>query len=360
MSHSVRPSAPPILIVLIAGIGDLVLASASIRAIRNGHPGSEIHVLTSTDAAPLAVNYPYIDHVHTFPIRELRNSKTYLLDVIRLIRHLRRTTFDKLVNLYWVSSLSGAAKMGLLFSSLKAETKIGEDRFGFGLVLKEKVPSGVFSGRHIAEAMQLMAARAGGITDGKGIEVFWNADIASRWKDFFASLEGTIIVGINPGGKENYRWPPERFAVVAETIITQFNARVILLGGPAEADIAAYIAGRISSDVLNLAGKTPVDALPYIMSRMNLLITNDSGPMHVAAAAKTPLVALFGPEDPRIFGPYTKPERYRVLRHEEPSCRPCQNKKCTPLPCMELITSEEVTGACLELLRDISMQGSTA
>jgi len=349
MSTSAHPSAPTILIVLIAGIGDLILASAAIRAIRNGHPDSEIHLLASTDAVPLAMNYPYIDHVHAFPIRELRKSKAYLFDIIRIIRDLRGTAFDYLLNLYRVSSLAGSVKMGLLFSLLKADKKVGHDRYGFGSFLTERVPAGTFTGRHVAEVMIEIAARAGGIPDGEGIEVFWNADIASRWEDFFVPLTGRVIVGINPGGKENFRWAPDRFASAAEEIIERFNAAVILLGGPAEVPIASDIAGRIRADVFNLAGKTSVDALPYIISRMDLLITNDSGPMHIAAATKTPLVALFGPEDPKLFGPYTEPELYRVIQKDVP-CRPCGEKKCLRPSCLDLITPEEVLEACVELL----------
>ncbi|MCX5884003.1 MAG: glycosyltransferase family 9 protein, partial [Deltaproteobacteria bacterium] len=275
------------------------------------------------------------------------------------IRDLRGTTFDKLLNLYRVSSLPGAGKMGLLFSLLKAETRIGHDRYGFGWFLTEGIPAGTFTGQHIAEAMLEIAARAGGIPDGEGIEVFWNADIASRWNDFFVPLTGKAIVGINPGGdRENRRWAPDRFASVAEEIIGRFNAAVILLGGPAEVHIASDIAGRIRSDVFNLAGKTSVDALPYIISRMDLLITNDSGPMHIAAATKTPLVALFGPEDPKLFGPYTDPERYRVI-HKYLPYLPCGDTRCKPLSCMELITSEEVSVACIELLQNLSLQGPT-
>jgi ADP-heptose:LPS heptosyltransferase len=343
---------PPILIVLIAGIGDLVLASAAIRAIRNGQPGAEIHLLTSTDAAPLAINYPYIDHVHAFPIRELRKSKAYLFDVMRGIRDLRGTTFDKLLNLYRVSSLAGAAKMGVLFSVLKADRKIGHNRHGFGRFLTERAPAGTFTGRHVAEAMLGIAALSGGVPDGQGIDVFWNAAIAaSRWGDFFVQLRGRVIVGINPGGdRENRRWASDRFAAVADEIMGRFNAAVILLGGPAEIHIASDIANRVHSDVFNLAGETSVDVLPYIISRMDLLITNDSGPMHIAAATKTPLVALFGPEDPKLFGPYTDPERYRVIRKDLP-CRPCWDRKCTPLTCLDLIAVEEVLAACGELLQ---------
>ncbi len=350
MPTSSRQSTPPILIVLIAGIGDMVLASVAIRAVRTGHPDSEIHLLTSSEAAPLAEGYPYVDHVHRFPIRELRTDKGCLLDVARVIHSLRRRPFGSILNLYRVSSLAGGLKMGALFSLLKADRKIGHARYGFGWFLTERLPAGTFTGRHVAEAMLEIAARAGGIPDRKGIEVFWNTEIASRWEEFFLPLMGRVIVGINPGGdRENRRWAPDRFAAVAEEIIGRFNAAVILLGGPADVPIASDIAVRIRSNVFNLAGKTSVDALPYIISRMDLLITNDSGPMHIAAAAKTPLVALFGPEDPKLFGPFTSPELYRVIQKDLP-CRPCGDKKCVSLSCLNLITIEEVLAACCELL----------
>jgi lipopolysaccharide heptosyltransferase II len=345
-------TSPTILIVLIAGIGDLILASKSIRAIRNGYPNAEIHLLTSTEAAPLAENYPYIDYVHTFPIRELRKDKRFLFVILRNIRDLRRISFDLCLNLYPVGSLSGAAKMGILFSLLKAKRKIGHDKDGFGLFLTEKVSSGVFKGRHVVDAMQMIASRAGSIPDDRDIEVFWNPVITSKWDSFFARSAGKILVGINPGGdRENKRWAPDRFAAVAEKIIEQFHPRVILLGGPAERHIASSIECGIHSDVANLSGKIPLDELPYIISRLDLLVTNDSGPMHIAAATKTPLVVLFGPEDPLLFGPYTAPDLYRVIRKEVP-CRPCRKDQCAHPLCLDLITPEEVLQACVEMLAD--------
>jgi len=341
---------PSILIVLIAGIGDMVLASKSIRAIRNGFPHAEIHLLASTEAAPLAIHYPYIDHVHAIPIRELRHNKRYFFDILKIIHDLNRTRFDLVLNLYRVSSLSGSVKMGLLFGMLTATKKIGHGKYGFGLFLTDAVPVGTFEGGHVVDAMLKIATRAGGVPDERGIEVFWNTEITSKWEAFFTRQTGKIIVGINPGGdRENRRWAPDRFASIAEKMIERFDAGIVLLGGPAEKNITAYIGSRISSDVSDLAGKTSVDELPYITSRLDLLITNDSGPMHIAAATRTPLVALFGPEDPSLFGPYTEPELYRII-YKDVSCSPGGEAKCTPLSRLELITSDDVLEACCELL----------
>ena len=336
---------------MIAGIGDLILASKSIRAIRNGYPDAEIHLLTSTEAAPLAENYPYIDYVHAFPIRELRKDKRCIFTILRNVRDLRRLSFDLCVNLYRVGSLSGAAKMGILFSSLKAKRKIGHNKDGFGLFLTEKVSSGIFKGRHVVDTMQEIASQAGGVADNRGIEVFWSPKITAKWDTFFAQIEGKSLVGINPGGdRENRRWAPDRFAAVAEKIIEQFHSRLILLGGPADRQIAASIEYGIHSDVDNLSGKIPVEELPYIISRLDLLITNDSGPMHIAAATKTPLVAIFGPEDPMLFGPYTAPELFRIV-YKQMNCRPCNNKHCPSPTCLDQIMPEEVHRYCIELLQ---------
>ena len=339
-----------ILIVLIAGIGDLILASKAIRAVRNSNPESEIYLLTSTEAAPIAANYPYIDTVHSFPIRELRKKKRYLLDILGIVRDLRKKDFALVLNMFRVTSFTGAMKMGLLFSLLKARSKIGHDRYGFGWFLTQKVPAGTFEGSHIVDAMHEIALRAGGVADGHGIEVFWDPGIVSKWDASFAAHAGKILVGINPGGdRENRRWAPERFASVAQKITEQFDAQIVLLGGPSEKNIARSIANSIPAEVSNLSGELFIDELPYVISRLDLLITNDSGPMHIAAATRTPLVAMFGPGDPTLFSPYTKPQFYRAI-HKDIPCRPCEKEKCTRPTCLDLITTEEVLAACCELL----------
>lgn len=348
-----KASRPSILVVVIAGIGDLILASPSLRAIRSGHPDAHIHLITSTDALPVAKHYRTVDHVTAFPIRELRRNKKYLFQIPGLLWKLRQRRFNLAVNLFRVASLIGAIKMGLFFLSLRAEVKIGHDNHGFGFFLTTARPADIFTGRHIVDAMLEIASKAGGVRDTLGTEIFWDAQVSAKWDRFFAPLTGEILVGINPGGdRETKRWHPDRFAAVTEKIAAQFQGRIILLGGPSDTDIAARIESRLSPNVAvsNLAGKIPLDELAYIISRLDLLLTNDSGPMHIAAAVKTPVVAIFGPGDPMINGPYTLPELYRVIRKEVSCNRPCELKSCSHLSCLDMITPEEVTAACAELL----------
>jgi heptosyltransferase-2 len=341
-----------ILIVLIAGIGDLVLASKAIRSISNAKELPIcISLLTSSEASILAQAYPYFKKVYAFPIRELRKKKSHLLDIARLVNTLRLMAFDKIVNLYLIGSKTGALKMGLLFSLLKAEVKIGLDRHGFGRFLTDSVQASTFEDQHVVDAMQDIALRAGGIPNDQGIEVFWNPVAESKWSPFFDGIERKFVIGINPGGdRANRRWAPDRFAAVAARLVERFDARIVLLGGPGDRDIASSIVHAIPSGVSNLSGTIPLDELPYVISRLDLMVTNDSGPMHIAAATKTPLVALFGPEDPRLFGPYTTPDLYRIIMKDVP-CRPCGNKKCTAPLCLDGIHPDEVLDACLDMLQ---------
>ena len=163
-----------ILIVLVAGIGDLILASKSIRAIKNGYPDADIHLLTNSEAVPVAQNYRYVDYVWSFPIREMRKDKLHFLDIMKLALDLRKRKFDSAINLYIVGSWLGAIKMGFLFFLLGAKERMGHDSKGFGLFIDKKVPADAFQNRHFADAMLDIALLAGGVPDTKSIEIFWD------------------------------------------------------------------------------------------------------------------------------------------------------------------------------------------
>ena len=344
-----------ILVILIAGIGDLILSSKSVRSIRNGFPDADIHLLTSTDAGNLAQNYDYINHVWVFPMRELRKNKKHIFGIIKLISNLRKIQFDTIVNLYRIGSWQGSVKMGILFLLLKSKERIGHNHKGFGVFIGKKLPKEGFINRHFVDAMLDIACIAGGKPDDKGIEVFWSKNCEKKWEYLFEQKNNKLNelkVGINPGGdRQDKRWNPNNFAFVADYLKEHFDLTIILMGGPGEEVIAHYIQHNMANDCINLAGKLTLDDLTYIISQMDLLITNDSGPMHIAAAVKTPLVAIFGPENPKLFGPYTAPEFYRILHKGGPDC-PAGGKKLKRLTSLDLIKPEDVISASAELLEN--------
>jgi len=359
MATKVEPHGPRpkrILIILIAGIGDLIMASASLRALRRSHPEAEIHLLTNSEASTLARNYPCIDRVWSFPVRELRGDKTNAFRAINVIRAIRKTQFDLCLNLYRVSSWRGALRMGLIMSSLGSQKKVGHGSKGFGLFLDTKVPKEIFENRHFVDAMMDIAKLAGGEPDDKGIEIFWDKSAEPKWVTLFPKVgqeKQPLLIGINPGAdRPEKRWNPENYASVADRLAELRGASIFLFGGPGEEHLALRIERAMNHPVVNLAGKLSLNELVYLISRLDLFVTNDSGPMHIAAAVKTPVVALFGPEDPVYTRPYTSTGLYRIVQ-KELSCRPCTNKRCDRPVCMGSLKPEDVLQACLELLAPV-------
>ncbi|MBW1917410.1 MAG: lipopolysaccharide heptosyltransferase II [Deltaproteobacteria bacterium] len=159
-----------------------------------------------------------------------------------------------------------------------------------------------------------------------------------------------LIIGISPGAAYGSakQWLPERFAAVAEQLQKEFDARIVLLGGPGDAEVAGRIVERMRHPAVNLVGQTDLRTAMAVIKHLALLITNDSGLMHVAAALRVPLVALFGSTDSDSTGPFTP--LATVLRHPVP-CSPCLERECpTDHRCMELITAAEVVAAARDWL----------
>ncbi len=159
--------------------------------------------------------------------------------------------------------------------------------------------------------------------------------------------DGRPLVVFNPGASYGpaKRWPAERFAVLAEHLRRARGARIVLTGSAGESAVTAEIASRMDEPPIDLAGRTTLRGLLGIIGEASLFVTNDSGPMHMANALRVPVVAIFGPTEPRATGPFHFPAT--VLRKDAP-CGPCLYRTC-PFDhrCMLAITAEEAFEACL-------------
>ena len=158
-----------------------------------------------------------------------------------------------------------------------------------------------------------------------------------------------FVLGINPGATYGSakRWYPERFAVVARELGLSWRAKVVITGGPTEAGMAGEIAATMDGACLNMAGKTDVRQLMALIKRCNFFITNDSGPMHIAAAFGVPLVAVFGSTDSSATYPLAK---HAVVVRQAVDCSPCMKRECpTDHRCMTAVTPEMVLEAAERL-----------
>ena len=151
------------------------------------------------------------------------------------------------------------------------------------------------------------------------------------------------IIGLSPGAAYGpaKQWFPDRFAAVADRLQEEFGALVVLLGSGGDQEAAREIADAMQSPPVNLMGRTDLRTAFAVIHQLDLLITNDSGLMHAAAALWTPLVALFGSTDPFATGPFTP--LASVLRHPLP-CSPCLQRQCPEnhYQCLDLISVDEV------------------
>jgi heptosyltransferase-2 len=166
------------------------------------------------------------------------------------------------------------------------------------------------------------------------------------------------VVGINPGATfgSSKRWPPGRFAEVACRVISEMQGSVVIFGGPSETGLAEEIEREVSKlscspalreQFLMMAGKTDIRELISLISECDMLVTNDSGPMHIGYAVRTPVIAIFGSTSPEHTGPVGKKD---IVIKKALECAPCFRRECSrhDLKCMEMISSSEVFGALRE------------
>jgi lipopolysaccharide heptosyltransferase II len=161
------------------------------------------------------------------------------------------------------------------------------------------------------------------------------------------------VVSVHPGSTwETKRWGPLYVAKLCDNLQKQYNCQILLLGGTEEQDYLSFIRNAMRGEAVNLSGKTTLKELACILYQSNLMITMDSGPMHIACAVNTPVVALFGPTAPWRTGPFG--ENKNVIRKDLP-CSPCFKRKCPEghHRCMQEISIEDVLRACDEYLTQI-------
>jgi len=162
---------------------------------------------------------------------------------------------------------------------------------------------------------------------------------------------GATLVAMNPSARwETKRWPLESFAAVGDRLQQDGAARVVLIGGRDERHVGKWVMRAMRTAPIDLMGQTTLTELIALLRRARLLVTNDSGPMHLAAAVGTQVIALFGPTDPARTGPYGA--GHTVLRSGVP-CSPCFSRQCSnalELECLTAIRPQQVVDAAMRLL----------
>ena len=305
---------PRILILKPSSLGDVIHALPAVHQIRQRYPQAHLAWLVNTAFISLLKHCPIIDEIIPFPRHEYRRLPG-------LIRRLRRGRYDVVVD------LQGLLRSGLLAALAGAPRRIGlsDARECAGFFHNEiiAVPRIHAVDRYLRAAVHLGGAAGPvefplGLAPGKQSEGYLAIHASARWPTKL--------------------WGDDKFA---ELIRQLPQERIILTGSAAEAERI----GRLAQGGRNLAGQTDLFELAEWYRRCAVVVTNDSGPMHLAAAVGTPVVAIFGPTDPALTGPYGK--GHTILRAALP-CAPCFNGRCTnpdSMACMKAISVAEVLAA---------------
>ncbi|MFH1980546.1 MAG: glycosyltransferase family 9 protein [Pseudomonadota bacterium] len=343
--------APTILIVKLSAIGDVIHTLPALNAIRRRYPRAHITWLVEPAAADLIVGHEALDRVLVSQRREWAGGiKTgprakSLHRIARFVRALRDTRYDMVLDF-----------QALLKGSLWVALARGRRKIGFGpgmahqemswLLLNERIPA-ISMEVHALERNLIMLEALGIHTRRVEYRLPVGPDNV-RWVRQRLAGGGRPVVAINPMAKWPTKlWVPERFAVLADRLVTARGAAVVFTGGPEDRGSVDAIIARMSSPAINLAGETSLKTLAALYASADCLVTTDTGPMHLAAAVALPVVALFGPTAPWRTGPYGR--RHRVVRTAA-ACSPCFKRTCGTCHCMQAITVDDVTAATLDLL----------
>ncbi len=309
------------LIVSTTGLGDTLWATPAIRNLRLKNPEAYIAVLTSPLGEQVLKNNPHIDEIFVF-------KKLW-----RLWRVLRKR------NIATVLVFHTSQRAALPFCALLGASRIvGTAGLSKGLdqLLTEVKPA-----RPIHEIQRRME-----IADAAGsamMELFPSSQDQTSIK--LSDL--SPLVCIHPGAKDRFKqWPPSHFIAVAKALQDHLGCQICITGNAEEKPLVDSIARQIPG-AKTFAGNLSILQLAALMQKMALVITNDTGPMHIACAMQVPVVALFTPTDARLCGPYLYP-RSKIIQ-KNITCTPCIRKKCREPFCLRQISVDEVTKAALEL-----------
>jgi len=333
-----------ILIRAVNWLGDAVMTIPAIGAVRASFPGARITLLANPLVAELFTPHDWIDEVLVY---HRKGSHAGLRGKLAIAEELKKRRFDLAI------LLQNAFDAALLAWLARIPRRMGYQTDCRGLLLTH-------SSRVIAETRRLHQVeyylamlKAQGITTNDRRLLLTVTPEEERDVAEMLKVEGVgggdFLLGVNPGATfgSAKRWYPERFAQVAVELSRRWGARVVITGGANEADIAGEIEAAMGGECLNMAGRTSVRSLMALIRRCNFFITNDSGPMHIAAAFNVPLVAIFGPTNHVTTSPYCT--RAVVVR-KEAECAPCMKRECpTDHRCMTAVTAQDVVAAALGL-----------
>lgn len=345
-----------IVAVKLCCLGDGILAGPALRALKLRWPDARLVVVCTLRSAAAFETLPFVDETHVLPVTgiagfgEVVRKGRRALPMLRAIRRARPDVAVDL-DLYYratpvIAYLTGAPvragfdtaghrRAGLFTASVPRDPDQWEARSFLEITAAVGAPSADTTLEY--HVPPEAAARLAELLEERGVDA------------------GARLLGLCPGSSKNWpakQWPPEAFAQVARRASTERGLTPVLVGASFERELCARVAEAAGVPAVNLAGETTVPQTAAALVRAQALVTNDTGPMHLACAVGTPVVAVFGPTNERKWGP-RGPQDVVILNHDC-DCRPCEYLSempdCLHRRCLLEIAPERVIAGLAEVL----------
>lgn len=342
-----------ILVIRTAYIGDVLMTLPILKPLKELYPDARITLLTSSSARDVLLNNPYVDAILTYDAFWFypKGLKEAGKDYLKFLKTLRSKTYDLVIE-----ARADIRDILLLAYLSKSRHKVSYKVGGGGYMLTHVVPFKEVKHR-INYHLDIVKFLGGKID-----EIEWGMCLDSKEQntaDLLLVQEGInradFLVGIHPGSRKELKsWFPDRFAKLADSIITEYGAQVIFTGLPEEKEFIDRTIVKMDHTAINLAGKTDLRILSGIIEKLDLFICNDSASLHVASAMKTPTVAIFGPSKSKETGPFGN--IHKVVEKDFPCRFSCDEDVCKHTvykECMEKIQVNDVLEAVRKIIGEL-------
>jgi heptosyltransferase-2 len=344
-----------ILVIKLDRIGDMVMTTPIFRALKEKWPEANISVLANTVNSSVIINNPFIDNIFVYDKRGCHKERVKRLS---FFNNIREKGFDIVIDPYLDYKLNTA----IITRYVGSKYRLGFEFAGKEVLYNIRYPSKVFplftETKHVIDfylgLIECLGVKPGTVQP----EIFLTSDEkknAQRLLTHNGINPERTIIGIHPGGNyESQRWPIERFAAVSDQLIRDYDADVVLFGGPKERLLV--------SEFRTCAARTPVifeglDQREFmsVLSSCSLLLCNNSGPLHIATALNIPTVSTMGPTIPFLWWP--RGDNHIVLR-KDLDCSPCKKGICATHECMLLITVNDFMDAIIKQLKSLGLSNN--
>jgi lipopolysaccharide heptosyltransferase II len=318
-----------ILFIRIDRIGDIVLSTPALKAIKGAFPRSELTVLASQSNCSLLLNNPYIDQIVVY------DNRRRFLDKIRLIVQLRKGKFDLAIDPYADYEL----KTALIAFFSGAKKRVGYASYGREVFFNVQAPK-IDDSQHFVDLTLDVLKPVGIVTKDKTPEIYLT-DNEKKWAGDWVNkkeIGSNPVIGMHPGAYyETQRWLPERFAELIELLQKDKKLDVIIFGGPDDEHLVSRICSILHGEVTTYIAHD-LRKLSALISCCNVFVCNNSGPLHISVATGTPTISFMGPTIKERWMPIGN--IHTVLRIDNLPCIGCNKGYCkiNTHDCMRLIT----------------------